>query len=685
LTFIPLVALAANAAPFWRHAAGQPLYPPAGLDMSAADLSVRPGDDFFQFANGAWIARTTIPADKPFMTEAQAVRDRTEAQLHDLMESASATAAHEPSAIEGKVGAFYKSFMNAPRIEELGLTPIAGELAGIRGVRTRTQLATLMGHSTRGFEGSFFQVGIDVDLKDTEHYAIYLQQGGLTLPDRDYYLSPTFVREKREFAAYVEQLLTLAHWPSPKEQAKAIVALETRIAKVSWTKAEQRDLPKLYNPASPSELAALAPGMPWASFLDGAGLAAKARVIVGEKSAFPKIAEIYATTPLDTLKAWLAFTVEDAAAPYLAEAFDAARFKFRGHVLLGLKEPPVRWKRGVKAVSGGDCGTEANDCFGTLNWAVGELYTARYFPPETKKSIESLVAEILLAYRHRIEKLDWMGEATRAEALKKLDTYVVKVGYPDHPRDYSGVVIRDDDLVGNVRRAAAADWAFYRGRSDGPVDKTDWTMTPQTVDAYNGSLRDIVFPAAILQAPDFDPSADAAVNFGGSGAIIGHELTHGFDDQGRTLDASGALRDWWTEDDARKFKERAAVLGAQYASYEPVPGLHINPDLTMGENLADLGGLEIALDAYHASLHGAQAPVIDGLTGDERLFRAFAQSWRGKAREDYIRQLTVSDPHSFRKFRVNGVVRNIDAWYEAFAVQPTDRLYIEPARRARVW
>jgi putative endopeptidase len=680
-----LAATAAGAAPLSRVVAAQPLYPPAGLDMSATDASVRPGDDFFQYANGAWIARTRIPADKPFMTEAQGIRDRTEAQLHALMESAAAAASHEPATTEGKVGAFYKSFMNAAGIEASGLTPIAADLAGIRAARTRAELAALMGRTTSGFQQSFFQIGIDVDLKDTEHYAVYLQQSGLSMPDRDYYLSPTFAKEKRAFGTYIEQLLTLAHWPSPKAQAAAIVALETRIAKVSWTKAQQRDLRKLYNPASRAELAALAPGMPWAEFLDGAGLAAKTRVIVGEKSAFPKIAAIYAAMPLGTLKAWLAFTVADAAAPYLPQAFGEARFEFRGRVLLGLKELPLRWKRGVRVVSGGDCGTEPGDCFGTLNWAVGELYTARYFPPEAKKRIESLVSEILLAYRHRIEKLDWMGDATRAEALKKLDTYVVKVGYPDHPRDYSGVVIRDDDLIGNVRRAAAADWAFYCGRSDGPVDKTDWTMTPQTVDAYNGSLRDIVFPAAILQAPDFDPAADAAVNFGGTGATIGHELTHGFDDQGRTLDASGALRDWWTDADAREFNARAAVLGAQYAGYEPVAGLHINPDLTMGENLADLGGLLIAFDAYHASLHGAPAPVIDGLTGDQRLFRAYAQSWRGKAREDYIRQLTVSDPHSYRKYRVNGVIRNIDGWYAAFAVQPTDKLYVAPERRARVW
>ncbi|HEY3730560.1 MAG TPA: M13 family metallopeptidase, partial [Steroidobacteraceae bacterium] len=281
--------------------------------------------------------------------------------------------------------------------------------------------------------------------------------------------------------------------------------------------------------------------------------------------------------------------------------------------------------------------------------------------------------------------VDWMGEQTRAEALRKLDTYVVKVGYPDKPRDYSAVTVRDDDLVGNVRRAAAADFAFYLARSDGPVDEDDWIMTPQTVDAYSGALRDIVFPAAILQAPDFDPNADAAVNFGGIGTIIGHELTHGFDDMGRTLDASGALRDWWNPGDAEAFKVRASVLGAQYADFEPVAGLHINPDLTMGENIADLGGVAIALDAYHASLADAPAPQIDGLTGDQRFFLAFAQIWRGTSRDDYIRQLTLSDPHSYRSFRVNGVVRNIDAWYDAFGVQPSDKLYLDPDKRARIW
>jgi putative endopeptidase len=575
--------------------------------------------------------------------------------------------------------------MNETRLEGLGMRPIAGELGAIRAARSREQLATLMGHSGSGFEGTLFRVSVDVDLKDPTRYAIYLQQSGLTLPDRDYYLKAELADKKRQFGDYVERLLTLSGWPAAHQRAAAIVALETRVAQASWTKSEQRDLPKLYNPYTPAQLQAFAPGFPWAAFLKGAGLAAMTGIVVGEKTAFPKISHIFADAPLDTLKAWLAFSVADTASPYLTRSFGDARFEFRSHALLGISERQARWKEGINAVSGGDCAADPGSCFGTLDWAVGQLYAARYFPADTKAAVELLVTEVMHAFRGRIERLDWMGEATRVEALRKLDTYIVKVGYPDTPRDYSGVVVRDDDLVGNVRRAAAAEYAFLLGRSNGLVDKSSWDMTPQTVDAYNGSLRDIVFPAAILQAPDFDPNADAAVNFGAIGAIIGHELTHGFDDEGRTLDASGALRDWWTEADASAFKARAAVLGSQYAAFEPVPGLHINPDLTMGENIADFGGVTIALDAYHASLNNEAAPEIDGLTGDQRFFLSFAQLWRGTSREDYIRRLTVSDPHSYRSFRVNGVVRNIDAWYQAFGVQPTDKLYVEPARRARIW
>jgi putative endopeptidase len=674
------------AAPLAAQDAGAPLYPPAGLDMSATDPSTRPGDDFYQYANGAWLARMTIPADRPFVMEWQGMRDRTAMQLRGLIEAAAASAPHEPTTIEGKVGAFYKSFMDSARLEALGPRPISAELTEIRVSSTRAEVARLMGNSHAGFEGSFIDFWIDADAKDPEHYAVTLYQNGLSLPDRDYYLKADFARERQELRSYAEQLLTLSRWPSAKARAAAILALETRIAEASWTHVEQRDPPALYNPMSPAELATYAPGFPWRALLRGAGLESKTRVVVAEKTAFPRIAKIFADTPIETLKAWMAFTVADSAAPYLSSGFASAHFHFHDQVLLGIQDQPVRWKLAVRAVSGGDCNNGGpRDCFGTLNWAVGQMYTTRYFPPETKKSIEAMVANITQTYRRRLEHLDWMSDTTRAEALRKLDTYIVKIGYPDRPRDYSGVLIKDDDLIGNVRRAAAADWAFYVGRSDGPVDKSDWDMTPQTVDAYNGTLRDIVFLAAILQPPGFDAHADPAVNYGAAGWGAAHELTHGFDDQGRTIDAKGALRDWWTPADAREFKARTATLGAQFATYEPLPGLHINPELTMGENIADLGGLAIALEAYHDSLHGTPAPVIDGLTGDQRFFRSWAQYYRGTATEDFIRQYTVSNEHSYWPLRINGGVRNIDAWYEAYDVKPGDRLYVAPEKRVRIW
>jgi putative endopeptidase len=526
---------------------------------------------------------------------------------------------------------------------------------------------------------------IDSDLKDTNHYAVYLWQSGLGLPNRDYYLKPDFAKQKDAYRLYAAKLLKLAGWPNAEKAASAVVEFETRLADASWTKVQQRDPTTQYNPMTIPQLAAYAPGFSWRDFLAGAQLSGKSSLVVAQKSAFPKFARILAATPLDTLKAWMVFRAIDDAAPYLPKAFANARFAMRDRALAGQSAQVPRWKLGLAAVGGQDCDYVPHSCFGTLQWAVGQIYAAHYFPAATKAKIEALVGELKAAFRHRIETLGWMSAKTKSEALAKLDTYIIKVGYPDHQRDYSNVAIRRDDLMGDVRAAAAADWAFYVKRSYGPVDRDDWLLTPQANNAYNGSLRDIVFPAGILQAPVFDANADPAINYGAVGAVIGHEMTHGFDDEGRSIDAKGALRDWWTPADAKAFKARAAVLGAQYAQYEPVPGTHINPDLTMGENLADLGGMSIAFDAYHASLKGKPAPVLNGLTGDQRFFLAWAQGWAGKAKPEAIKQLTTSDPHSWRKFRVNGVVRNIDGWYAAFGVKPGDALYLAPEKRARVW
>jgi putative endopeptidase len=667
-------------------AADKPIYGAWGLDTAGMDRATKPGDDFFRYANGTWLDSHAIPADKSVVSLRYEMSDRTEGRLHAMMEQAAGQASHQPIAVEGKIGAFYKAFMDETRIEELGASPIKPELDVVRAAGSRDDLAALMGLDNADFEPSLYSVTIDVDLKDPKHYAIYLSQSGLGLPDRDYYLKSDFAAQKTKYESYVAQLLKLAGWADADAQAKAVVDFETKIADASWTKAQQRDVDATYNPVKTADLDSFAPGFNWKGFLADAGLGKADRVIVAEKTAFPKLAALYAATPVDTIRAWHAFHIADNAAPYLSKAFADAYFDMHDKTLSGQSQQKVRWKRGVFAVGGGDFGVgDRLGTFGTMGFGVGQLYTDKYFGPEAKAKIEALVHNLLAAYRVRLEHLDWMSAATKAEAIKKLETYTIKVGYPDHQRDYSDLVIKDDDLVGNVRRAGAFDWAFYSGRVFGPVDRSDWSMTPQTNDAYNGSLRDIVFPAAILQPPMFDAAADAAINYGAIGGVIGHELTHGFDDEGRKIDADGALRDWWTKDDAAKFEARAKVLGAQYSSFEPIPGAHVNGDLTMGENIADMGGLTLALDAYHASLKGKAAPVIDGLTGDQRVFLGWAQAWRGKVSDDYVRKQVVSDPHSPRQFRVNGVVHNIDAWYVSFGVKPGDKLYVDPRNRVHIW
>ncbi len=668
-------------------AATAPQYGHWGFDSDGGQPSVKPGDDFFRYANGSWLDRTPIPADKPGVSLRLEMSDRIEQRLHAIMENAAAHASQvQPATLDGKVGAFYHSYMDEARVDALGAKPIAPQLDAVRHAAGRAALAGLMGHTNRDFDGSLFALSIDVDLKDPKRYAVYLGQAGLGLPDRDYYLKPEFARQKAAYQAYVAALLKLVDWPDAQTAAADVVAYETAVAQASWNKVQQRDPVASYNAMSVAELQQLAPGFAWTEFLQAAGLDGAQRVVVSEKSAFPQLAALYARTPVATLRAWQAVRIADNAAYYLSKPFQEAYFDLHDRTLAGQQAQSERWKRGVHAVSGGDCGVGARlDCFGNLGWGVGQLYVAQYFPPSAKAKIEQLVANLKSAYRARIEKLDWMGPQTRQEALRKLDTYTIKVGYPDHPRDYSHVLVRSDDLVGNVLRAATADWAFYVGRLNGPVDRSDWLMTPQTNDAYNGTLRDIVFPAGILQPPIFDPNADPAINYGAIGAVIGHELTHGFDDQGRQIDADGALRDWWTPADAQAFEARTKKLGAQYSAFEPLPGLHINGALSMGENIADLGGVTLALDAYHASLQGHPAPRLDGTTGDQRVLLGWAQAWRGKLTDDAIRRQVSSDPHSPRAFRVNGVVRNVDAWYDAFGIKPGDKLYVAPQDRVRIW
>ncbi|WP_332764730.1 M13 family metallopeptidase [Phenylobacterium sp.] len=660
-------ALAANA-PDLSQA---PRMGPWGFDAAGRDLSVAPSKDFFDYANGTYLNKLEIPADRSRYGAFDALNELSQNRMRAVVEKAAAN----PGATgeEAKIGAFYRSFVDEAAVDALGAKPLAGDLAAIRAIKSRDELAGHMGGTSRAFGGSFFGSYVHDDAKDPEKYAAYLVQGGLGLPDRDYYLDAKFAPQKTAYEAYVAKLLTLAGWEKPAENAAAIVALETEIAKVSWTRAERRDDDKTYNPFEVAKLQAYAPGFDWKAYLDGAGLKT-GRVIVSENTAFPKIAAIYTAAPLDTLKAWSAFNLADQAAPYLSKAFDQAHYEFRSKTLSGQPVQQPRWKRGVIAIDN------------NVGEALGKVYVAAYFPAENKAKMEALVGDIRTAMGARIEKLDWMGPATKAKALEKLAKSRVKIAYPDTWRDYSGLAIKEGDLYGNIQRASAFEWDYRAARLGGPVDDEEWGMTPPTINAYYSSTKnEIVFPAAILQPPFFDPQGDPAVNYGGIGGVIGHEITHGFDDQGRKSDGDGKLTDWWTAEDAAKFDAQAKKFGKQYAAVEVLPGANINGDLTMGENIADLGGLLLALDAYHLSLKAQPAPVIDGLTGDQRVFLGWAQVWRGKYRDDRMRQQLVSDPHSPPKYRVQVPVKNIDAFYEAFGVKPGDAMYVAPADRVRIW
>ena len=642
-----------------------------GFDLAGRDTAIAPGADFYEYANGAYLQKLEIPADRSRFGAFDALNELSQSRMRAVVEAA---ASKPVTGEEAKIGGLYRSFMDEGRIETLGAAPLARSLAGVKAARTRDDIARRMGNSVKGYGGSFFSVAISDDAKAPMRYAVYLGQAGLGLPDRDYYLDARFAAQKSAYEAYVARLLRLADWPQAESNAKAIVALETEIAKVSWTRAERRDEDKTYNPFKTEDLAAFAPGFNWNAYLEGADLGAVQGVIVAENTAFPKIAAIYGATPVETLRAWMAFSLIDNAAPYLSKAFDQAHHEFRDKTLSGQPQQRPRWKRGVALVDG------------QIGEALGKLYVAAYFPPQSKAKMDLLVADIKTAMKGRIENLAWMGPETKAKALEKLSKFTVKIGYPEKWRDYTGLSIDDEDLYGNVERTAAFDWDFRVRRLDRPVDRTEWSMTPPTINAYYSSTRnEIVFPAAILQPPFFDPDGDPAVNYGGIGGVIGHEITHGFDDQGRKSDGDGKLTDWWTQADAQRFQAEAEKLGKQYSAVEVLPGAFINGDLTMGENIADLGGLLLALDAYRLSLKGRPAPVLDGLTGDQRVLLGWAQVWRSKYRDDMTRKQLVSDPHAPPKYRVNVPVRNIDSFYRAFAVKPGDPLYIPPEQRVRIW
>jgi len=657
-------------------AGGQPVGTAAaggwGFDLAGADFANSPGDDFFRHGNGAWYDRALIPADRSSIGVDTNLNIAAEARIREILERGEEGVGPSARADAAKIGAFYAAFMNEAHAEALDAEPIAPLLRMVRVAASREELAELMGTGRRSFFSSIFGLGISPDDKAPDRYAVSIGQGGLGL-NRDYYVTPRLAEKKAAYLAYIAQLLAMIGWEAPEPSAAAILDFETAIAEVSWSNAERRDPEKTYNPMSVAALDETAP-FPWRRLLASAELGGLDRVVVEENTAIPKIAALYARAPLDTLKAWQAFHLADGAAPYLSKRFVAANFGFHSRTMRGVAEQPERWKRAVATVNG------------AMGQAIGRVYVARYFSPEAKAQIDDVVAHLRIALKERIARLDWMSPETKLKALDKLARLHVKIAYPDKWRDYSALEVQAHDLFGDVQAARKFAWLRQVNRLNSPVDRDDWYLNPQTVNAsYNANLNEMVFPAGILQPPFFDPAADPAVNYGGIGAVIGHEMIHGYDDEGRKYDGAGVLSTWWTDTDANQFTARAALLGRQFDSYEPFPGLHVKGDLTMGENIADLGGALVALDAYHNSLRDKPAPVIDGLNGDQRFFLSYAQSWRHKSTDDSIRQQIVSNPHAPVKYRVNGVVRNIDAWYEAFSVKPSDSLFLAPQNRVRIW
>lgn len=643
-----------------------------GYDAGGANRAVKPGDDFNAFANGTYLDNLVIPADRSRYGVDEVLTEEVELRIKGILESDKEPPNAAADVLKARV--LYQAFMDQDRVDAMGAKPLAPDLGAVAGAGTRAELATLMGTAVMSFQASLFHLSIETDAKAPNRYAVVVSQSSLGLPDRDYYLQPRFAAQRAKYRAYIAQMLTLVGRPDANAQANNILAYETKIADASWAKADERDPNKMYNPTTPAGLAAAAPGFNWLPFLEAAGLSDIHRLVVQENTALPRLAAIYAETPVVTLRAWAAFHLVDNAAPFLAQSVADASFAFHGTVLSGQLRQLPRWERGVAVV---------DDAMGE---AVGRVYVAQYFPPQVNAQIIALVADLREAFAARIQQVDWMSSETKQKAIRKLSQLTVKVGYPNKWRDFSKLDVWVDDLYGDVARATAFEWNRKLARLDKPVDRAEWEMTPQTANAYyEPTANEIVLPAAILQAPYFDVRFDAAANYGGIGAIIGHEMTHGFDDEGRDFDETGALVDWWTAEDVRRFDTRTAMLAAQYDQAKLYPGVHVNGRLTNGENIADLGGVLIALEAYHRYVRGHPAPVIDGLTGDQRFFLAFAQSWREKRRKAAIRQMVVSDPHSPEQYRINGVLRNVDDWYSSFSIHPGDKLYLDPTARVHIW
>jgi putative endopeptidase len=660
----------------------------SGVDMQYADHSVRAQDDLYRYLNGKWLDSFQLPSDKGTYGSFTYIDDTTQEQLRSIVDGLVQAGGSGNGPVNGngpvstdaevrKITDLYASFMDETRLDALGLKPLQGELAAIDAISERSEIPALIAHLNRIGAGAPYDFDVNQDARNSLQYAVVIHQSGLGMPDRDYYLKDDAKLKdvRAKYLAYIAKMLGMAGDAQAGADAAAILDLETALARVQWTRVDNRDPVKTYNKTAIADLPKLMPVYDWPRYVQSTDIQGKVdSVIISQPSYFSALDQLMTTTPLPVWKAYFKWHVLSAAAPYLSKPFVDERFAFNGTVLSGIPENRPRWKRGIALLDG------------AMGEALGKRYVEKYFPPQNKARMEALVKNLLDAYRRDIDTLDWMGPDTKKGAQAKLAKLVTKIGYPNTWRDYGTLQISRDDLWGNVVRASEFEYRRNLDKLGKPVDRNEWHMTPQTVNAYyNATMNEIVFPAAILQPPFFNVQADDAVNYGGIGAVIGHEISHGFDDKGSQYDADGNLHDWFTQADHDKFAVKTRALVAQYNAYEPVPGFHVNGELTLGENIADNSGLAIAYKAYHLSLAGKTASVIDGLSGDERLYLGWVQVWRGKSREAEAIQRVKTDPHSPPAVRGTAPVVNQDGFYAAFGIKPGDKMYLPPERRVNIW
>jgi putative endopeptidase len=649
----------------------------SGIDRANFDTAVKPGQNFYQYVNGMWIERNPMPPEYSRWGSFAQLHDDNLVALREIVEDL----IKQSGPLEGnprKIRDFYATAMDEAKLNKLGTSPLKDEFDRIAKVADRDSLIEEIGHLHAAGLGAAFSTRVGQDEKQSTRYIVYLHQGGLSLPERDYYLgqSDYFKQIRKQYVEHLAKMLGLLGDSSDAAAAAAdtVLAIETKLAEASKTPTQLRDREANYNKYTVADLAKLTPNAKWDIYWKAAEIGKLDDLVVSQPEFFKRLNEMLASTPIDQWRTYLRWHLIHATAAYLNEPLEQENFRFYSQTLRGAKQMQARWKRAIGTIDS------------RMGQPLGQLYVEKHFPAESKRRMDALVKNLMAAYRERIERLDWMGEETKKQALAKLATVTPKIGYPDKWRDYSGLEIRDDSYVQNVLRAEAFDWKYRIGKLGKPVDRTEWGMTPPTVNAYyNASLNEIVFPAGILQPPFFDPTADDAVNYGAIGAVIGHEITHGFDDQGSRSDADGNLRNWWTAEDRSRFTAKTDKLVEQYEACKVLGDLHVNGRLTLGENLADLGGVAIAYAAYQKSLGGQPAPVIDGLTGPQRFFIGFAQVWRGSIRDAEQKVLLRTDPHSPVQFRTLVPLSNIQAFYDAFAIKPGDTMYRSPEKRVEVW